>query len=337
VLVTGASGFVATHVIKQLQEAGYRVRGTVRNLKDEQKKKHLYKLCPSARHQLELAEADLLNPQSWIEAAQGCTYIHHVASPLPVENPKHEEEVIRPAVEGALNVLRAAAAVGTVKRVVMTSSVVAVAGGNKTPYTETDWVDPSQPGILAYSKSKILAERAAWDYVQHLPENQKLEFVVVNPGFIVGPTLHGSPGSSIWIIAQLLERKMPMCPKLSFPTVDVRDVALAHVRCMTTPEATLWIVEIAAILDKEFKSQGYNVPTKQLPDGVLTFVSLFNKLLRTARLVSGKPFLLDNSRMTQILGIDPVDVNKSLIDMGYSMIENGFVQKSSKYRGPPAS
>ncbi|BFZ14180.1 hypothetical protein BsWGS_17219 [Bradybaena similaris] len=349
VLVSGASGFVATHVIKQLQEAGYRVRGTVRNLKDEQKNKHLYNLCPNARHKLELAEADLLNPESWIEAVKGCTYVHHVASPLPVESPKHEEEVIRPAVEGAVNVLKAAAAVGTVKRVVMTSSMVAVAvrGGNKTPFTESDWGDPSDPANMAYSKSKILAERAAWDYVNSLPDNQKFEFAVVNPGFIVGPTLHGSPGTSTYIIEQLLERKMVMCPKLCFPTVDVRDVAMAHLRCMTLPEAVghrhvivtrnIWVIEIASVLAKEFRSQGYNVPTRQLPDGLFAFVALFNKMMKAIRLVSAKPFLIDNTRMTQILGINPTDLNKSLIDMGYSMIENGFIKKTSKYRGPSSS
>ncbi|XP_059142629.1 uncharacterized protein LOC131930234 isoform X2 [Physella acuta] len=348
VLVTGATGYVASHVVQQLLQQGHRVRATVRSLKDHVKVKHLHELCPSAEHKLELVEADLLDADSWTPAVQGCTYVQHVASPFPSAPPKRDDDLIRPAVDGTLNVLRAALASGTVQRVVLTSSVVAVAsaGGNVTPYTESDWADEKSPHTGAYNKSKILAERAAWDFVKTVPE-RKFELAVVNPVLVVGPALHGNPGTSIEIIKRLMEHKIPRCPKFTFAVVDVRDVAKAHVVCMTSQEAAgkrhilstanLWLSDIAKILDSEFCQHGYNIPTGELPNFVTNLASFFDKGLHSAKVFASKVILLDNSRMTKVLNISPRDVRTTFIDMGNSMIDHGLVKRSDKYKGRPSA
>jgi nucleoside-diphosphate-sugar epimerase len=190
ILVTGASGFLATHVVKQLLEQGYRVRGTVRSVKDQKKCEPLRKLAVSPKHDLELVEADLLDEKSWLDAVKNCTYIIHTASPVPKKVPKDENEVIKPAVSGVLNVFRAAVQEGVkIKRVVLTSSMAAIAGDEfitDKVYSESDFSNASisQP----YTKSKILSEKAAWDFVDERKKaNQScFELVVLNPGYIVG-------------------------------------------------------------------------------------------------------------------------------------------------------
>nr|XP_006823935.1 PREDICTED: bifunctional dihydroflavonol 4-reductase/flavanone 4-reductase-like [Saccoglossus kowalevskii] len=170
VLVTGASGYIASHVVQQLLKNGYRVRGTVRSKKNATKVQHLLNLCPDAQHELELVEADLLDVESWKPAVDGCSHVIHVASPFPSEAPKHEDEIIKPALEGTLNVLKACQNAGTVKRVVVTSSIAAVSGGftgeSNVVFSEKDW--PNVDTIGTYEKSKTLAEKAAWDFVDKL-------------------------------------------------------------------------------------------------------------------------------------------------------------------------
>ena len=166
ILVTGASGYIATHVVQQLQQQGYRVRGTVRSLQNATKVAPLRELCPGSKYPIELVEADLMKPDSWPLAVKDCHYVMHVASPFPADNPRHEDDLIKPAVDGTLNVLRACQDAGTVKRVVLTSSVASVARtdtASKAVKTEADWTDTNNMKC-AYAKSKTLAEKAAWDY-----------------------------------------------------------------------------------------------------------------------------------------------------------------------------
>ncbi|XP_071086097.1 uncharacterized protein [Haliotis cracherodii] len=348
VVVTGASGYIATHVVKQLQEGGYRVRGTVRSLQDENKVKHLQDLCPDAAHKLELVEADLTKPESWEAAVKDAEFVIHVASPFPAQSPKDENEVIQPAVDGTQSVLKACVSTKTVKRVVLTSSCAAISWGPSANAdkvcTEEDWSDLEK--LDAYAKSKTLAEKAAWDFVKELPDSDKIELAVVNPAYVMGPVLHGSQCTSMEVVKRLMERAMPVVPKLNFPVVDVRDVATAHIKAMVTPEAAggrhicyaqnMWFKEMALILSNKFDSQGYNVPTMNCPYFALWMTSLFDKTIKMILPNVNKVYKFDNTRMKDVLGITPRETKETLTDMAYSMIEGGFIKKSKKYKGPNA-
>jgi nucleoside-diphosphate-sugar epimerase len=274
ILVTGASGYIATHIVKQLLEKGYRVRGTVRSLKDEKKVAPLRNLTDKVRFPIELVEADLLNEASWPKAVKGCTYVLHTASPFPSGRPDNEDVVVKPALNGTLNVLRACAQEGsTVKRVVLTSSVAAIAGEiykHGYTYTEKDWPEGE---LEPYLKSKTVAEKAAWDFVKER-ENKGLwcfELAVVNPGYVMvfcygffssinhnkrkirilirgffkyfigfflkGPLLHNSDCTSMVVIQRFMKNEFPMVPDVGLATCDVRDVARAHLAAMVLPEA----------------------------------------------------------------------------------------------------
>jgi dihydroflavonol-4-reductase len=278
VLVTGASGFIGLHCVLQLLEQGYRVRGTVRNSgrAAEVREAMAVNAGADALHRLELVEADLTRDEGWSDAVRGCTYVLHVASPFPNRVPQHEDELIKPAKEGTLRVLKAAAEAG-VRRVVLTSSLAAVSGGhphdNSRVFTEEDWsiVDRCPP----YPKSKTLAERAAWDFVTSLEGDTPMELCAINPGAVLGPVLNRHYSTSGEIVRKLLAKELPGTAKLGFPWVDVRDVASAHIAAMTIPEAAGqrfccaiefgWIDEVADILATRFTPEGWKVPTRKLP------------------------------------------------------------------------
>ena len=343
-LVTGSAGYLGTHIIQQLLAAGYRVRASVRDVTRDAKMTALRGLCPAARYPLDVVEADLLTPDAWPAAVDGCTHVIHTASPVPMSTPIHEDDVIRPAVDGTLNVLRACRDSNTVKRVVLTSSIMAVSGALKNGddgkvYAEGDRVDPV--GELPYPKSKALAEKAAWDFVENLPDDKKFELVVINPSAMLGPALCGGFALMFDLPKRLLEGLVPLLASLNFPYVDVRDVAAAHVVALTAAGAAghrhivsgenLWLRELAATLSAEFRSQGYNVPTRTAPNWLVRLYSLFDNSVRLMPTPLGKVTLFDNSRMRNVLGVQPRDVRTSLLDMSYSLIENGMIGKTSKY------
>lgn len=346
VLVTGASGFIATHVVQQLLQGGqYLVRGTVRSLKNPKKIDPLRKLCENPTHELELVETDLTKDEGWLEAVQGCDYVLHTASPFPAESPSNEDELIKPAVEGTLRIMKAVKAAGTVKRVVLTSSVAAVSGGfgGKTePFTEADWTNLEDPENGAYIKSKTLAEKAAWDFLKELADNEKFELAVINPAFVLGPVLSGGDGTSMTVIKRILTRDLPGLPRINFTVVDVRDVAAAHINAMTVPEAAgsrflltnenFWFADIGLIVQEEFKPLGYNPPTSTLPKFLIVMASWFDKSLKTILPGINKVAKYDNSRMRTVLGIEPIEGKKSIVDMCYSLIEGGHVDKTEKYK-----
>lgn len=337
VLVTGASGFIASHCIVQLLEKGYRVRGTLRtpSRADSIRKAIAAQVDPGDR--LEFCTADLASDEGWADAVKGCKYVLHVASPFPKEPPKHEDELIIPAKEGAIRVLKAASEAG-VKRVVMTSSLAAVLyghvrDGSKT-FDESDWSNlENTPG--AYEKSKTIAEKAAWDYVDSLPEDRKIELAVINPGIVLGPVLEEDAGTSGELIRKLMKREFPGCPNLGWAPVDVRDVAAAHVAAMTTPEAAgqrfvcaidhAWVRDMALILDKHFRERGYKVPTGKLPNFVLRLVALFDKTTRLAVHDLNQRQDISNKRIREVLGWKPRSLEDMVVSMGESMIQHGVV------------
>ncbi|HEU4426053.1 MAG TPA: aldehyde reductase, partial [Pilimelia sp.] len=299
VLVTGATGFIAGHCIQELLTHGYAVRGTVRNLATAHVA-HLRALARRTGGSLELVEARLDADGGWAEAVDGCTYVWHVASPNPSEVPADEDELIRPAVDGTLRVLRAAAASGTVRRAVLTSSIDAIRHGHDQPgervYTEADWsnVERSDP----YPKSKVYAERAAWDFVK----DHRMELVTIAPGLVLGPLLRAERTTSIEVVRLLLAREMFLVPRIGFAVVDARDIATAHRLAMETPEAAgnryicagehMWTGDIAAVLAAEFGPRGYRVPTRPLPYWLMWIGARFNKTIRLALGYVGVPALV---------------------------------------------
>ncbi len=337
VLITGASGFIAGHCVRELLEHGYAVRGTVRSLQARDKYAHLQSLADRAGTTLELVEADLGSDRGWTEAVAGCTYVQHVASPFPPEVPRDEMELIRPAVDGTKRVLGACADSGTVKRVVLTSSVAAIAFGHdpqdRRVRTEVDWSNADR--CQAYPKSKTLAERAAWDFVAGLPVEKRFELAVINPGFVLGPVMNTDPGTSGEVVRKLLTREMPACPRIGFAPVDVRDVAIAHRLAMESPQAAgnryicagehMWIEDMAKVLAAEFNPKGYRVPTGRLPYWLMWVIARFDKAIRLALEYVGRQELVTCEKAKRELGWSMRPVTQTLIDTGRSMIEYGIV------------
>lgn len=343
ILVTGASGYIATHIVKQLLELGYRVRGTVRSLKNEEKVKPLRTLAKDSKHELELVEADLCNEESWLSAVKDCTYVLHTASPFPPDVPKNEDELIVPAVNGTLFVFRACVQEGSlVKRVVLTSSVAAIAPETfveNVKYSETDW--PSPEGMNPYPKSKVLAEKAAWDFCEERKKNGQscFELSVINPGFVMGPLIHDTYCTSAQPIRKMMMREIPMIPDIYAPVCDVRDVALAHIKAMTSSDALskrhLIVNQVvsssfkdwALILKDEFESKNYSIPTRIAPYFLLKIFSFFDSSVKIACRIYGIKSQFDNSNMLNNLSIKPYSLKDTLIDMAYSMIERKMIEK----------
>lgn len=340
VLVTGATGYIAGHCIRDLLEHGYRVRGTVRSLRDPAKTEHLRRIAADLGSAVELVEADLTSDGGWKEAVAGCTYVQHVASPFPPEVPKDENELIGPAVGGATRVLQACAEAGTVKRVVMTSSVAAVAFGHpqdEKVRTEADWSVPEK--CDPYPKSKTLAERAAWDLVAQLPADRRFELAVINPGFVLGPLQNADQGTSGELIRKLMVRDMPACPEIGFAPVDVRDVAIAHRLAMETPGAAgnryicagehIWVQDIAKVLAAEFNPKGYRVPTGRLPYWVMWIIAWFDKAVNLALTFVGRKELVSAAKAQRELGWKMRPVRDSIIETARTMIDQGVVPRAS--------
>src|SRR5580704_8533021 len=294
VLVTGGSGFIGSHCILQLLAAGHSVRTTVRNLNREAEVRAMLRIGGvenggvQAGDRLSFFAANLEQDAGWPQAVTGCDYVLHVASPFPANVPKTDDDLIVPAREGALRVLRAASHAG-VKRVVLTSSFAAIGYGQKpqtAPFNETNWTDPNGEGVGAYAKSKTLAERAAWDFVNSLGSRPgALELSVVNPVAVFGPVLGPDVSTSILIVQKMMDGAVPGVPRLYFGAVDVRDVADLHLRAMTDPAAKgerflavagdfLSMLDVAKILKRRLGAAARRVPSRQLPDWVIRLAAL---------------------------------------------------------------
>jgi nucleoside-diphosphate-sugar epimerase len=339
VLVTGGSGFIGTYCILQLLEAGHTVRTTVRNLSREADVRATLKAGgaePGDR--LSFFAANLESDAGWSEAVKGCEYVLHVASPFPPADPKHEDELIVPARDGALRVLRAARDAG-VKRVVLTSSFAAVGYGKKPagrPFDETDWTDPTAPHLSAYVKSKTIAERAAWDFIAG--ENGKLELSVVNPVAVFGPVLGPDLSTSILLVKRFMEGDVPGAPKLYFGIVDVRDVASLHLLAMTDPAAKgerflavagdfMKMIDIAKALKARLGPLAAKVPTRELPNWLIRLVALGDPALRLITPELGKAKNASNAKARRMLGWKPFSNEDALAATGESLARLGILKK----------
>ncbi|MEM9489106.1 MAG: aldehyde reductase [Myxococcota bacterium] len=337
VLLTGASGFVGMHCIVQLLDAGYRVRGTLRTMSRADEVRKAIARQTEHTDRLDFVRANLLQDEGWSEAADGCTYVMHVASPLPRKPPKHEDELIVPARDGALRVLEAAIAAG-VKRVVMTSSVAAILYGHVRDgskiFDEDDW-SLLNDELGAYEKSKTIAERAAWDRMTDGDEPVTTELVTINPGLVLGPVLNDDFATSGEVVRKLMKRELPGCPDMHWPVVDVRDVAAAHLAAMTAPAAagrrfactngSTTMHEIAQILDRHFAERGYRIPTRKLPNWLVRLAAIFDKTTRLIVPDLGKRQDVSNTRIIETLDWQPRSVEEMVVSMGESMIEHGVV------------
>jgi nucleoside-diphosphate-sugar epimerase len=342
ILVTGGSGFIGSHCILQLLAAGHQVRTTVRNLKRESDVRAMLKeggAEPGSR--LSFIAADLENDAGWPQAVAGCEYVLHVASPLPPSVPKNEDELIVPAREGTLRVLRASRDAG-VKRVVVTSSFAAIGYGQrerKAPFTETDWTDPKGDDVAPYTKSKTLAERAAWDFMAK--EGGKLEFAVVNPVGVFGPVLGPDYSASILLVQRLMDGAMPGCPRLYFGVVDVRDVADLHLRAMTHPAAKgerflavagdfMSMLEIGKVLKARIGTLAKRVPTRELPNWLVRMASLRDPAIKLILPELGKVKNASNEKSRRMLGWAPRSNEEAVVATAESLVRLGLLKDSPK-------
>jgi nucleoside-diphosphate-sugar epimerase len=337
VLVTGGTGFVGVHCIDQLLRAGYRVRTTVRSLgREAEVRKMLEQAGTPRRDALSFVEADLSRDAGWVEAVRGCRYVLHVASPFPAKVPKHEDELIVPARDGALRVLRAARDAG-VERVVMTSSFVAIGYGHKqqqAAFDETYWSNLEASDMTAYAKSKTIAERAAWDFVAS--EGGSLELTVINPVGIFGPVLGADYAPSVMIIERLMNG-FPFCPRIYFGTVDVRDVADLHLRAMTHPEArgqrflavageVLSFLDVSKILQQRMGVAARRAPKHELPDWVVRVASVFVPELALVLPELGKRKAVNNEKARRVLGWQPRSNEEAIEATAKSLLKFGLVK-----------
>jgi len=343
VLVTGGSGFIGSFCIIDLLNAGYLVRTTVRSLSRSSAVKEILRTSgtveSSALNRLSFAAADLTKDDGWEQAVAGCTYVLHVASPFPPKTPKNEDEVIVPAREGSLRVLRAAKAAG-IKRVVMTSSFAAVGYGfpqQSAPFTEESWTDPSGNNVSPYTKSKTLAERAAWDFVQS-PEGQGLELSVINPAGVFGPVLSEDFSPSIILIQRLLNGDVSGCPQLMFGIVDVRDVASLHRLAMTHPDAagerfiaispaSMSVQEIAITLKQKLPQLTKRTPTRTVPNFLLRLMAIFDPEVSAVLPELGKWKNATNEKARRVLGWEPRSREDAIVATAESLVKLGLVKK----------
>jgi dihydroflavonol-4-reductase len=331
VLVTGATGFVAGHCIADLLARGYSVRGTVRDLKTADIA-HLRPAIDKASGAFDLAAATLDADEGWAEAVSGCDYVLHVASRIPFRAPRHEDELIRPAVDGTARVLTAAARAGA-KRIVCTSSVDVITRNSATATrqrSETDWSDLAE--CNAYAKSKLLAERKAWD----LAADHGMELAVVHPGATIGPPLQVKKDSSADIVRRMLAGEMPAIPPLHLAFTDVRDLAVAHRLALEVPGANgnryicangrLPLTGIAAILKEEYGPRGYKIACRPLPAWILRVTALLSDEAKLAVDMLGIQHDVTSEKAMRELGWTPRPLRESVLDTAETLISAGIVR-----------
>lgn len=339
VLVSGGTGFVASHCILQLLEQGYGIKTTIRT--PDKKDKVLDMLSTGGitnfQH-IQFITADLMNDQNWAEAVAGCEYVLHVASPIYLRVPKDPEEMIRPAVEGTLRVLKAARDEG-VKRVVMTSNFGAVGYSHKDPHTlitEKEYTDPDEKGLSAYNKSKVMAEKAAWQFIRE--QGNGLEFCTVNPMGIFGPLLGPDLSSGFELLRNIMTGAMKAMPNMDLGIVDVRDVADLHIRAMLSPKAngerflalaggTMSLLEIARFIKEKMPVIGEKISTKELADWKVKLAAfLGNQKAKALAPMLGVNRRASNEKAKTMLGWKPRSNEEAILASAESLIKYGAIK-----------
>jgi dihydroflavonol-4-reductase len=332
VLVTGGSGFVGVHCLAQLLHQGYTVKTTLRNMDRKQEVLDMLKVAGiKSNDNISFYRCDLMDDSNWREATQGCTYVLHVASPISLAVPKDEDETIRPAVEGTLRVLRIARDAG-VKRVVLTSSFAAVGYSHRdanTPITESCWTDPKDKHLSAYLRSKVLAERAAWDFIKQ--EGGDLELSAINPMAIFGPTLGRDMSSAFILLKRILDGSLKAIPKITLGIVDVRDVADLHLRAMIHPDAngqrflalaggTMTLPEVADLLKRKLGNAAQKVSTRTMPDWVVRVAAWFSAGARNIAPQLGQRKNASNEKARTLLQWKPRSNQEAVLAAAESMV-----------------
>jgi dihydroflavonol-4-reductase len=332
VLVTGGSGFLGGWCLVELLGRGYRARTTVRDLSREREVRAGVGSHVDADDRLEVRAADLTSDQGWAEAIEGCDYVLHVASPFPAAQPKDPDQLIVPARDGTLRVLRESLAAG-VGRVVVTSSVAAVRHGHNSgppgrELTESDWTDADNLELTPYVRSKTIAERAAWDYTRAEGAAEKL--VTVQPGAIIGPLLGHDRSYSLQAVERMLTGRMPGLPALGFSFIDVRDVAALEAGALTAPEAAgqrliaagrfLWLSEVAAILRERLGADARKVPRRRVPNVVVRAMALFDPEVRSVTGDLGERTTYSMENAERRVGWSPRPVEETIVECARSLL-----------------
>ena len=332
-LVTGGSGYIAGFLIRQLIENGWIVHTTVRSLKREAEVRGWLGVD---NDKLRFFAADLEHDAGWAEAMAGCSHVAHVASPFPLDVPEQADDLVIPAREGALRALRFAKGAG-VRRFVLTSSMAAIADGHgkgRELYSEADWTHLDNPAVMPYPRSKTVAERAAREWVA--AEGGGMEFASVNPAAVFGPLLSDDLSTSIELVKQLLEGKVPMCPDIGFGIVDVRDVADLHYRALTAPDIRderyvcsgpfLKMIDVANVLTTNLGDKAKKVPTRKMPDWLLKLFALVRPELKHLVAELGNVRGGDSSHAMQTLGWTMRTPEEAILATANSLIERGIVR-----------
>jgi dihydroflavonol-4-reductase len=332
IMITGVSGFLGSHMAVEGLKRGYEVLGTVRNKEKEAEVISTLKIYVSADQlkNLQFAYCDLTKSEGWSEAMAECEAVIHVASPFNLELPKHEDDLIIPAINGVKHVFEAALQ-NNIHRIVQTSSIVAIMYGQekgKSNFDEKNWTDINGPMITPYTKSKTLAEKLVWDYAQ---KNPQLKVTTINPGFILGPVLGKDPGTSASVILKMMKGEYPGVPQLGFPTVDVRDVVDLHFKALESEAAigqryaavseSIWFKEIAQFVLEAQPSYNKKVKAKELPNWFIKIFSLFEKSTRMIIPELGFKANISNEKAKQDLGFAPRSVKEAVMATANALVE----------------
>ena len=337
VLVTGATGFIASHCIVKLLERGHTVRGTARSTSRTGALNMLLSDYMDAETDVPLVSADLQRDTGWDDAVAGVDAIFHVASPIPANLPREADELIVPARDGALRVLKAAKTAG-VDRVVMTSSVAAIAygWGDARPdvLTEKHWSNPDNiRDNTAYTRSKTIAEKAAWDYVAG--EGKGLKLTTINPSAVLGPVMGSDFSASLQIVTQLMQGKLPALPRVGFQIVDVRDVAEAHVLALendvsigqryAVADDFMWFSEVATLLRDAYPNHPRNIPSGEMPGWLLKLMAPFNPPVKQILSELGKRRFVSSEKARSELGWSPIPAREAVLAAADSLLHHKVV------------